>query len=194
MPDASIGRQGGSEREYDRWSQASGQGDLDPKYDRWSHTSQGDLDPKYNRWSQASGQGDLDPKYNRWSQASGQGHEYDRWTELGRSVPQSAVPRPVPGPYFGRGPRGYQRSDDRIREDVCERLTDDSQLDASDIEVKVENAEVTLVGTVDSRQAKRMAEETAESVPWVKQVHSQLRVAVPFDPEKSPGRPGDATP
>jgi hypothetical protein len=178
MPDAHIGSQGGSEREYDRWSHATGQGDLDPKYDRWSH---------------AGGQGDPGLEYDRWSHASGQGHEYDRWTQLGRSVPQSAVPRPIPGPYFGRGPRGYQRSDDRIREDVCERLTDHSQVDASDIEVKVENAEVTLVGTVDSRQAKRMAENTAESVPGVKQVHSQLRVAVPFDSEKSPERPGDAT-
>ena len=37
--------------------------------------------------------------------------------------------------YAGRGPRGYRRSDDRIGEDVCDRLTDDPALDASGIEV-----------------------------------------------------------
>ena len=29
------------------------------------------------------------------------------------------------GPHIGKGPRGYKRSDDRIREDVNERLTRD---------------------------------------------------------------------
>lgn len=29
------------------------------------------------------------------------------------------------GGFAGRGPKGYQRSDDRIREDVCERLAED---------------------------------------------------------------------
>jgi osmotically-inducible protein OsmY len=136
-----------------------------------------------------------DGEHDRSSQASGQGHvgrEYDRSSQLGRSVPQSAGHTPIPGPYIGRGPRGYQRSDERIREDVCERLTEHGQLDASDIEVKVENAEVTLVGTVNNRQAKRMADDTVESIPWVKQVHNQLLVGMPSDSEKSPGRPGDA--
>jgi hypothetical protein len=29
------------------------------------------------------------------------------------------------GRHRGRGPKGYTRSDDRIREEVCDRLTDD---------------------------------------------------------------------
>lgn len=79
--------------------------------------------------------------------------------------------------HAGRGPRNYQRSDDRIEEDVNEALTRHPGLDASEIEVKVSNGEVTLSGTVDSRQDKRMAEDAAESCPGVRDVHNQLRVS-----------------
>src|SRR5262245_29949641 len=50
--------------------------------------------------------------------------------------------------FAGRGPKNYKRSDERIEEDVCERLTENAELDASDITVQVQNAEVTLSGTV----------------------------------------------
>jgi len=80
------------------------------------------------------------------------------------------------GRFSGRGPKGYQRSDDRIKEDVCERLTHHGDLDASEIEVQVRSGEVTLTGSVDERNAKRMAEELAENVSGVKDVHNQIRV------------------
>jgi hypothetical protein len=41
------------------------------------------------------------------------------------------------GAHRGRGPKGYTRPDERIWEEVCDRLTDDPLLDASDMEVKV---------------------------------------------------------
>jgi len=82
----------------------------------------------------------------------------------------------IPGPFSGQGPKGYQRSDERIHEEVCERLTQHGQLDARDIEVKVERGEVTLSGTVDSRQAKRTAEDSLDSVAGVREVHNQLRI------------------
>ncbi len=78
--------------------------------------------------------------------------------------------------YRGRGPRGYRRSDDRIKEDINDRLTDHAYLDAADIEVSVNQGEVTLAGTVESRWAKRTAEEMAESVSGVTDVLNQLRV------------------
>jgi osmotically-inducible protein OsmY len=78
--------------------------------------------------------------------------------------------------HRGRGPRNYNRSDDRIREDVNDRLTDSHFIDASDIDVQVTNAEVILSGTVDSRHAKRMAEDIAEDVSGVKNVENRLRV------------------
>jgi osmotically-inducible protein OsmY len=81
------------------------------------------------------------------------------------------------GQYSGRGPRGYRRSAERIREDVNERLTDDPFLDATNIEVSVDNGIVTLTGTVDNRNDKRRAEDVAESVAGVSDVLNQLRVS-----------------
>ena len=82
----------------------------------------------------------------------------------------------VPGPHTGRGPRGYQRSDERIRDDIYERLTAHGLIDATDIECRVANGEVTLTGFVDSRAAKRAAEDIAEDMYGVREVHNQLRV------------------
>jgi hypothetical protein len=80
------------------------------------------------------------------------------------------------GQHTGRGPKGWQRSDERIREDINERLTDHPHIDATEIDVQVKSGEVTLTGTVDDRHTKRMAEEIAENVSGVKDVHNQLRV------------------
>ena len=78
--------------------------------------------------------------------------------------------------HRGRGPKGYRRSDERIKEDVNDRLSDDYYLDASDVEVMVENTEVTLTGTVRNRNDKRRAEDLAESVSGVSNVENRLRV------------------
>lgn len=80
------------------------------------------------------------------------------------------------GPHAGRGPRGYTRSDERIREDVCDRLCEHGFIDASDVEVRVTGGEVTLQGSVRGRQEKRLAEDVAEQVGGVRQVHNELRV------------------
>jgi osmotically-inducible protein OsmY len=80
------------------------------------------------------------------------------------------------GEHRGRGPKGYQRSDERIREDVNDRLTDDPHIDASDIEVTVSGREVTLAGAVSSRFEKRHAEDIADDVSGVTHVQNNLRV------------------
>jgi len=49
-------------------------------------------------------------------------------------------------------------------------------IDASDVEVSVQNGEVTLRGHVDHREAKRIAEDIAESVFGVKEVNNQIKV------------------
>ena len=78
--------------------------------------------------------------------------------------------------FRGRGPKGYQRTDERILEEVCLRLTDDPQLDASDIEVTCAAGEITLEGSVGSRLDKRHAERLAERCSGVTDVHNRLTV------------------
>lgn len=96
----------------------------------------------------------------------------ERW---GASDWQEQVARSR-GRYAGRGPANYRRSADRILEDVNEALTWDGEVDASQIQVKVEGDEVILEGTVDSRRAKRAAEDAVENVRGVRDVHNRLRV------------------
>lgn len=80
------------------------------------------------------------------------------------------------GPYAGVGPKGYRRSDARIREDVCDRIERSGWVDASDVEVQVHDGEVTLTGTIESRRAKRLVEDIVDSVSGVRDVHNRLRI------------------
>lgn len=78
--------------------------------------------------------------------------------------------------HRGKGPKGYKRSDERVHDDVCQRLMDDPWLDASEIEVGVSAGEVTLSGSVESREAKRRAEDLAEDQAGVTNVRNDLRI------------------
>jgi osmotically-inducible protein OsmY len=80
------------------------------------------------------------------------------------------------GPHRGKGPKNYKRSDEKIREEIFDRLTDDPYVDASEIEVAVHTGEVTLLGLVNKRNAKRRAEDIAESVSGVTNVENRLKV------------------
>ncbi len=55
------------------------------------------------------------------------------------------------GPYTGRGPKGYKRSDQQIVEEACQRLERDGEIDASEIEVSAEDGVIRLRGTVQDR-------------------------------------------
>ena len=78
--------------------------------------------------------------------------------------------------HVGKGPKNWQRSDERIREEVNEALARHPEIDASDIEVKVQAGEITLTGTVTERRAKRQAEDIAERVFGANEVQNQIRV------------------
>ena len=82
----------------------------------------------------------------------------------------------IPGEFTGMGPQGYQRSDSRIHEDVCERLTQHGQVDARNVEIEVHNGEVMLKGSVPDRNMKRAVEDVAESVSGVREVRNDIRV------------------
>jgi osmotically-inducible protein OsmY len=81
----------------------------------------------------------------------------------------------APISYRGRGPRGYTRSDERLLETICERLTDDPRIDASDIEVQVQQQVVTLRGSVDERRTKYAVEELVENA-GARDIQNELRV------------------
>lgn len=95
---------------------------------------------------------------------------------VGREARSWRPEQEMRGEHRGRGPKGYKRSDERIHEDVNDRLTDDPMIDATEIEVLVAGAEVSLNGTVESRAAKRRAEDVAESVTGVGHVQNNLRI------------------
>jgi osmotically-inducible protein OsmY len=91
------------------------------------------------------------------------------------------------GPHRGRGPRGYVRSPARIYEDLCDRLTDNPFVDASDVEVGIAGTEVTLNGTVNDPIALRQAQAIAEEVAGVTHVHNRLQLRTAGEREATPG-------
>ena len=144
----------------------------------YDYRRDGDLGGYYARDTHREGYGDDyardDPR------AAGAGARGDFYTSTARSR-QSVS-------FRGRGPKNWRRSDERIREDVNERLTEHDGIDATDIEVAVENGEVTLSGTVDSRWTKRMAEDVAAFCAGVVDVHNRLRIAERSDARSNVGK------
>jgi osmotically-inducible protein OsmY len=76
--------------------------------------------------------------------------------------------------HAGKGPKGYKRADNKIFDDVCEMLTLNPVVDASEIEVKVKDGCVFLKGKVESREVKRMAELSIENISGVVDVQNLL--------------------
>jgi hypothetical protein len=150
--------------------------------DRYRHERAGNGDSAANEYYRAAREQRHD--YNRWS-----AHNPEDWGEQHLPSNDSSLswgPRERGGywrryessrpHYVGRGPKGYQRSDERILEEVCDCMTEDPMLDASDIEVEVKQGEVMLSGSVTSRDQKRRAEDVAERISGVRDVTNQLRV------------------
>ena len=102
-------------------------------------------------------------------------------------VPGATLSRP-PGPYRGRGPRGYVRSPVRIYEDLCDRLTENPFIDASDIDVTVTGTEVTLSGAVQDTIAMHQVQAIAEEVAGVSHVHNRLQLRGVAERENTPGK------
>ena len=199
------GYYGGADRDFEREGghafdfarRDSGRSDIggrvgDPSLDETDRFSEGG-----GYWGGGYGSrggSDLDPRYGdrtcqdpSRSSPRGGWPQRDNWisryvaadARSGHSSGQS-------GSFRGKGPKGYVRSDERIREDVSDRLSDEDRLDASDITVEVSGGEVTLSGYVDSRQAKRMAEDCAEQCAGVGHIQNNLRVRSAADSGANP--------
>jgi osmotically-inducible protein OsmY len=122
------------------------------------------------------GQGDYNqpvrggrPNYSYGQPTYGQDFGSSGTSNYGRSSYDS------PGMHRGKGPKNYQRSDERVKELLCERLHDDPEIDASEITVSVQGGRITLEGTVDSRRTKMMVEDVADQI-GVQDVQNNLRV------------------
>lgn len=143
-----------------------------------SHEQSGDHD--FHRWSSDHGarSDSFGGSFSPSSERSALSQLYDRERDLDRnhwSNTQSEFNRDsIRQSFAGKGPKNYTRSDDRIREDVCDRLSDDDEVDATDITVTVRDGEVTLEGGVNDRRAKHRAEDIADNVRGVRDVHNRL--------------------
>ena len=68
-------------------------------------------------------------------------------------------------------------NDAQLASDIQTKLASDSGLQGKQLGVKAEAGTVTLTGTVDSGDARMLAEELVESLSGVHEVHNRLRVA-----------------
>lgn len=78
--------------------------------------------------------------------------------------------------HVGKGPKGYRRSDERIREDVCDALSVDPLIDASEVEVTVTAGKIVLNGQVENRREKRQVEDVALAARGAEDVENNLQV------------------
>lgn len=139
---------------------------------RRSYNNQWDNRDYERRDDSRTGHGIGDSARNLWNRAK---DEVSSWFGDKDTEHHRQENRPM-GPHRGKGPKGYQRSDNRIQEDVSDRFYEDDYLDASDVQIRVQNGEVILEGTVDSKQAKRRAEDIAESISGVRNVENHIKV------------------
>jgi osmotically-inducible protein OsmY len=72
-----------------------------------------------------------------------------------------------------------QERDDRIRDDVLERLGRNEVLRNFDIGVVVHDGHVTLEGIVERAEEKELAANAVADVPGVEEVRNRVRVGVP---------------
>jgi len=97
------------------------------------------------------------------------------WRGTGRGTPEQT--------RYRNGPKGYTRSDDRLREDISERLMIADSIDPSEVSVSVKDAKVTLEGHVPDRRMKHSIEDLVDQCPGVQDIDNRIRV----------GRPGSAS-
>jgi hypothetical protein len=115
------------------------------------------------------------------------GHRYplgssddSAWGRGGPGAERFAGESSYPRSHRGKGPSNYERSDERMKELICERLSDDDDIDARGVSVTVSDGEVTFDGTVDSRREKYLVEECAEHC-GAKEIRNNLKIEARAD-------------
>ena len=156
----------------------------DYRYSQWEREQRPDDRARYEDWLRRGSSSDWD-RHRTAGEHDWRNREADWNTRYSHSSSPSPMDRNLwsadegrmgfGDQRWGRGPKGYQRSDSRIHEEVCDRLTY-SNVDAENIEVAVASGEVTLSGSVRDRWDKRRAEDLVEEVAGVREVHNSIRV------------------
>jgi hypothetical protein len=146
---------------HDPWSDDSGQDRYGGDYSTTGYELRGQWDRGFSDMSRTYGESDY--QRGRSDQSYG-----GSWS--------GGVNRPQRQSFRGRGPKGYERSDERLKELICERLMEDPNIDASEVSVEVRHHEVTLEGCIDDRRTKYEIEELVERCGGVRDVKNQLRV------------------
>jgi hypothetical protein len=99
---------------------------------------------------------------------------------LGESLPVNPGFRVYGGTALrqrsGKFPKNYRRSDERIREDICDELGRTADIDPSDVDVIVVAGEVRLEGTVTEAWMKYQIEHVCDLVPGVRAIRNDVRV------------------
>ena len=149
-----------------------GDGDSAEHWGRGGSDAQGSWNERTGNASRDRGfagtQGDYAPVYNMPQDVRSD----VTWGGSPRLNRSDGVERP-------RGPKGYVRSDERIREDLCEHLMDIGSVDLSDVEVRVTQGHVILEGTVPERAMRYALEDIAASTSGVTDVENNVRVPRP---------------
>lgn len=78
--------------------------------------------------------------------------------------------------FSGRGPRGYKRSDESLLDQVCLALERTPSVDASDLEVYVEDGCAYLKGSLPTRGMRYLAEDLVDSIPGIVDVFTQIKI------------------
>lgn len=182
----------GSRGQGDAWNARGGRDQGGPRgQGEWSRHSERPSQSGFSGyggssgWNEPYGEGQQYSSGGRYASQSGQQSgdwgqptqwgQSGQWGQSRQSRNQYGYGGTGVGQHYGKGPKGYQRSDDRIKELICERLHDDPEIDPSDVTITVQGGKVTLDGTVDSRHVKNVIEDVAEQF-GVQDVQNNLRV------------------
>ncbi|HKY93192.1 MAG TPA: BON domain-containing protein, partial [Nevskiaceae bacterium] len=89
----------------------------------------------------------------------------------------------------GSMPKGYTRSDERIKDDVCEQLYR-CGCNVSEVSIDVKGGTVTLEGSVTDRRLKHRIEDIVEECIGVKDVENRIRVTRGSERQMGEGEEG----
>lgn len=117
-------------------------------------------------WSPAQQFGDEDTSVQSTRGAAPYGSSSSR-TTMGSSMTEHKS---------RKGPKGYQRSDDRLREEIVDALLSRRSIELDEVEIQVNDGSVTLTGTVQSRQQRYEIEDVADGVWGVKEITNNIKV------------------